>query len=264
MELMRGDVSSRLGASLANALLLDLQSMDLLKPGLDVKDILTDKSKIDREKGRIKFKSHEKYSEGLEKLICIGVDGKVDKETLVYREVKDENGEIKLKKGREQEHHLTFTKEPGKESGTYLTHRVIPIKGATGNRLSEEVYSVLEEFDSIHTLKAVLLDNTHTNTGCEGGLVTCLENKLERKLHTIGCSLHQNELPFRAVFKHLDGTTKAPTTFSGPLGKLCEIDCQDQPQVEFTKLSSPLDDMKFDEETLSDLSSDQRLLLEMC
>lgn len=48
MELIRGDVSSSLGASLA--LLLDLQAMDLLKPDLDVKHIIVDKWKMDREK----------------------------------------------------------------------------------------------------------------------------------------------------------------------------------------------------------------------
>ena len=50
IELIRGNVSSNLGASLANALLLDLQAMDLLRPGADVKDVALDKSKIDREK----------------------------------------------------------------------------------------------------------------------------------------------------------------------------------------------------------------------
>ena len=60
-----------------------------------------------------------------------------------------------------------------------------------------------------YTIKAVLVDNTNANTGCEGGLVTLLEKKIKRNLHKIGCSLHQNELPFRALFKHLDGTTKA-------------------------------------------------------
>ena len=94
------------------------------------------------------------------------------------------------------------------------------LKVQTGVLLGDEVVSVLEEFNSIHTLKAVLLDNTNTNTDWKGGLVTCLENKIQQKLHTIGCSLHQNELPFRAVFKHLDDSTKTPTTFSGLLGKL--------------------------------------------
>lgn len=95
MELIRGDVSSNLGASLANAFLLDLQAMDLLKPGLDVKQIIVDKSKIDREKDRMKVKSDEKHNDGLEKLICIGVDGKVDKtRTLCCTE------KLRIKKGK--------------------------------------------------------------------------------------------------------------------------------------------------------------------
>ena len=249
-------------------LLLDLQAMDLLRPGVDVKDVALDKSKIDREKRRMKVKSNEKHKEDQEKLVCIGVNGKIgkdtrkiDKDTLMYREVMDENGETKLKKGTGEEHHLTLTKEPGTESGRYiLTHRVIPVKGATAAVLSDEVHSVLKEFNSVHTLEAVLVDNT--NTGCEGGLVTILENKTQRKLHIIGCSLHQNKLSFRAVFKHLDGSTKSPPAFTGPLEKLCETDHHDLPKVEFTQLSGPLDHMKFDKTTLDDLSSDQRLLLE--
>ena len=50
MELIRGNVSSNLGASLPNAPLLDLQAMDLLRPGVDVKDVVLDKSKIERRK----------------------------------------------------------------------------------------------------------------------------------------------------------------------------------------------------------------------
>lgn len=56
--------------------------------------------------------------------------------------------------------------------------------------------------------KLSLLTNTNANSGCEGGFAAPLERKLNRNLHTIGCSLHQNKLPFRALFKHVDGTTK--------------------------------------------------------
>ena len=262
MELVRSDVSSNIGASLANAFLLDLRAMDLLKPGLDISTIIVDKSKIDREKNRVKVKTDQRHKENTEKLLCIGVDGKVDRETLLYSEVNDEEGVMKLKKGKGPEHHLTFTKESGTECGTYLTHRTVPLTGATGVRLGEEVHSVLEEFNSVQTVKAILLDNTSINTGSKGGLVTSLEKNIGKKLHIIGCSLHQNELPFRAVFKHLDGTTRSPTTFSGPLGKLCEKDIHHLPQVEFENISGELDDMKFPEETLKDLSSDQRLLYE--
>ena len=41
-------------------------------------------------------------------------------------------------------------------------------------------------------------------------MVRKLEELLGRRLHVIGCSLHQNELPLRAVFKSLDGTTTSP------------------------------------------------------
>jgi hypothetical protein len=262
MELIRGDVSSRLGASLANAFLLDLQAMNVLKPGLDVGQIILDKCKIDREKNRMKYKSDKKQSESVGPLLCIGVDSKIDRHTLMHIEVTSEDGQIKLKKGKGSEHHLTFTKESGKDSGTYLTHTVIPTTGATGAVLAEEVERVLEEFESVNCLKALLLDNTATNTGWLSGLVTMLENNLKRRLYTIGCSLHQNELPFRTVFKFLDGSTKSSTTFSGPLGKLCEIDHQDLPQTKFTTLSGPLNDVQFPDETLADLSNDQRLLLE--
>ena len=164
MELIRANVSSNLVPSLANALLFDLQDMDLLRPGVDVKDVVLDESKIDREKSRMKVKKDEKHKEDQEKLFSIGVDGKIDKDTCMYREVMDENGGNKFKKGKGEEHHLTFTKEPGTESGTYLTNRVIPVKGATAAVLSDEVHSFLKELSSVHILKAVLADNT--NPGC--------------------------------------------------------------------------------------------------
>ena len=120
-----------------------------------------------------------------------------------------------------------------------MTHRVLPDTGATGTVLAEQVADVLEKFKSLSTIKAVLVDNTNTNTGCEGGLVTLLEKKIKRNLLTIGCSLHQNELPFRALFKHLDSTIKSPTTFNGPLGKLCANGCHNLPPKSFQLLRIP-------------------------
>ena len=83
---------------------------------------------------------------------------------------------------------------------------------------------VLHEFNSENTIKAILVDNTNSNTGWEGGMVATLEKKIFfffLNLHTIGSSLHHNEIPFRALFKSIDGCEKGPTAFSGPLGKLC-------------------------------------------
>ena len=82
-----------------------------------------------------------------------------------------------LKKAKGHERHLTITKETPNEN-IYLTHTVLPDTGATGTVLAEQVADVLEKFKSLSTIKAVLVDNTNTNTGCEGGLVTLLEKKI--------------------------------------------------------------------------------------
>ena len=259
----RSDVSSNVGAAMANALILDLEEMGLLKliDGISVASIMLDKSKLDRQKNKMKAKSDDHQSDGVKNLLCIGVDGKVDKKTLKYDEM-EINGEIKIKKNKGDEHHLTFTKEPGTETGTYLTHRVVPIKGATGDVCADHVLSVLQEFDSVDSITGIMVDNTAVNTAKDKGIVAQLEKKIKRKLHVIGCSLHQNELPMRHVFKSKDGTTKSPNSFSGPIGKLCEKDVHDEPQVNFTVIKGPLEDTVFPDDVLDDLSSDQRILLE--
>lgn len=208
----------------------------------------------------MKETAQQKHEESVGNLICIGVDGRLDKDTLKYKEVVDENGLKSVKKTKSPERHLTFTKETPSESH-YLTHRILPKTGATGAVHADQVLDVLKEFNSESSIKAILVDNTNANTGCEGGLVSILEKKLKKNLHTIGCSLHQNELPFRALFKNLDGCAKGPTTFSGPLGKLCSNDYHDLPQIAFSPISSPLDSIvKIDQ--INDLSCDQRLLFE--
>ena len=44
-----------------------------------------------------------------------------------------------------------------------------------------------------------------------------LEKLLNRILLTVGCTLHQNELPLKAVFKELDGGATGPRSFSGKI-----------------------------------------------
>ena len=143
-----------------------------------------------------------------------------------------------------------------------LLHRILSNTGATGAVLAEQVADVLDEFNSVSTVKAILVDNTNANTSCEVGLATLLEKNLNRNLHTIDCSLHQNELPFRALFRHVDGTTKSPTSFNGPLGKLCGNDYHDLPQISFSAVGSPLDSSSFTIENKDILCCDQRLLYE--
>ena len=53
LELVRGDIFSNLGATLAHALLLDLRAIGLFIPNIDIKNIYMDKCKIER---RLKWK----------------------------------------------------------------------------------------------------------------------------------------------------------------------------------------------------------------
>ena len=124
----------------------------------------------------MKINANQKHNENVENL-CIGVDGRTDKDTLHYKESVEENGSRILKKAKGPECHLTITKETPNES-IYLTHRVLPDTGANGTVLAEQVADVLEKFKSLSIIKAVLVDNTNANTGCEGGLVTLLEKKI--------------------------------------------------------------------------------------
>ena len=128
--------------------------------------------------------------------------------------------------------------------------------------MAQETIDVLEEFDSLESIQAVLLDNTASNTGFKNGLIVCLENKLGKSLQTIGCSLHQNELPWKALFKKLDGGTSGPNSFTGPIGQKCQQDIQDQAQVDFDPIPTTLEIMP--DNILKDLSHDQRLLYEYC
>ena len=85
-----------------------------------------------------------------------------------------ENRQKTMKKTKGPERHLTFTKETPYES-KYLTHRVLPNISATGAVHTEQVVDVLHEFNGENTIKAILVDNTNANTGCEGGMVAILE-----------------------------------------------------------------------------------------
>ena len=69
------------------------------------------------------------------------------------------------------------------------------------------------------TLNVVGIDGTASMMGNKAGFIRCLEEKLGRPLQWEVCLLHCSELPLRHVFLELDGTTKSPDSFSGPVGK---------------------------------------------
>ena len=157
--------------------------MGLLIPSINLNDIIIDKCKVDRAKTKVKTTAQRKHDQSMENLICIAVEWRMDKDALLYKEICGgkwtENYE---KKTKGPERHLTFTKETPHES-KYLTHRVLVNIGATGAVHAEQVVDVLHEFNSENTIKAILVDNTNANTGCEGGIVAILEKNFLKSSH---------------------------------------------------------------------------------
>ena len=58
---------------------LTYMQLVFFKSSVNLKQIFMDKSKIAREKARVKNKSDELHEDRVENLICIGIDGKVSK-----------------------------------------------------------------------------------------------------------------------------------------------------------------------------------------
>lgn len=71
-------------------------------------------------------------------------------------------------------------------------------------------YFFTESKISTDCLVAVGCDGTNVNVGKEGGVIRLLERRLDKPLQWIICLLHMNELPFRHLFQHIDGSTSGP------------------------------------------------------
>ena len=102
LELVRGNKSSNLGASFANALQLNLKAMGLLIPNININDIIIDKCKVDWAKTKVKTTAQQKHDQSMKNLIYIAVYGRMDKDTLLYKEIVEENGQKTMKKQRDQ------------------------------------------------------------------------------------------------------------------------------------------------------------------
>ena len=88
------------------------------------------------------------------------------------------------------------------------------------------------------------------------GSIATLEELLQRPLQWAICLLHTNELLLRHVFKHLDGVSASPDSFSGPIGKELNGLVSDWKVVSFRPLSS-IEFPYLPQEVIQNLSSDQ-------
>ena len=63
--------------------------------------------------------------------------------------------------------------------------------------------------------------------------MTKLEQILGPPLTRVVCRNHQAELPYRALFRGLDGNPTGPLTLSGPIGKMLDDSAHEMPIVKF-------------------------------
>ena len=100
-------------------------------------------------------------------------------------------------------------------------------------------------------------------TGKHHGSIATLEELLQRPLQWAICLLHTNQLPLRHVFKHLDGVSASPDSFSGPIGKELNGLVSDWKVVNFRPLSS-IEFPYLPQEVIQNLSSDQFYAYQIC
>jgi len=118
------------------------------------------------------------------------------------------------------------------------------------------VYDAIKGTKLSDTLKVVGTDGTASMMGNKAGFIRCLDEKLGRPLQWVVCLLHCNKLPLTHVFLELDGTTKCPDSFSGPVGKKLNGKVSTWPVKNFEAIENA-NFPKLPDDIVDDLSSDQ-------
>ncbi|GBP60289.1 hypothetical protein EVAR_91571_1 [Eumeta japonica] len=169
-----------------------------------------DKNKLRRE--RKKTREIVTSQQNLSLIPALYFDGRKDQTSTIF----EKDG--KRYRRRILEEHISLIKEPDSKFLGYVT----PASG-TAKFLEQEIFNFFMNKDiSMDDLIAIGCDGTDVNVGKYGGIIRMLEKRLDRPLQWIICLLHMNELPFRHLFEHIDGTTSGPRTFSGSIGKELE------------------------------------------
>jgi hypothetical protein len=110
-------------------------------------------------------------------------------------------------------------------------------------------------------------DGTSTMTGHTNGALRIIEELLNKPLTRSICLLHCNELPLRHVVIEIDGVTKSPDAFSGPIGSQLNGCVSDWDVTGFKEIYNPkfLEVLEsYPDEVVNDLSADQHYGYRMC
>lgn len=230
----RFGVSDRVGAAITTSVLQDLGIVSERESSYVV-----DRSKVRRarEKSRNNFSSSTIQNS----IFGLYFDGRKDKTFHML----DNRRQVII------EEHIVLIGEPG---ASYIGHAV-PKSG----RASDVVMSMWNFIEN-HTndMCAIGCDGTNINTGKRGGVITLLEQRLQRPLQWLICQLHANELPLRHLINHLDGNTCGPGAFAGPIGKQL-INCENMDVVCFEAIDADIPVI-----LKTDLSTEQKYLYEIC
>ena len=230
-------MSNRDACKVINACLKDM--------GIDVPSNVLEASKLKRQRQIWRRKVVEERRETVKQLECIGFDGRTD-ETKVCR------GRVMSRNVREE--HYTIISYLGKQ---YVNH--VSPHSCKADDVAAQLVCVLQETASMQSLTAVVCDGTNLNTGERNGVIRRLELAVNRPLQWLICMLHLNELPLRAVFKHLDGFPTGPHAFSGSIGRVLQEDITRREIIKFKPVDGFTEQVPDD--VCSDLSQDQKYLL---
>lgn len=157
-------------------------------------------------------------------------------------------------------HNISVNMHPG---DIFVGHFSCPGRH-TGRAVAEQLVEFLArrgiQTETTDKIRFVGGDGTNSVVGYQSGMMAELEKLLGRPLTRIVCLNHHAELPFRALFRVLDGHTTGPFSFSGPIGKMMGGAVHELPIVKFKPLTG-VELPQVPAEIERDLSWDLRLLL---
>lgn len=97
----------------------------------------------------------------------------------------------------------------------YISH--ISPKSGSAAKVTNDLLACVNNENLGTEFQAIGTDGTNLNIGWKQGVISSMENRIERPLQWLTCLLHLNELPFRNLFTHLDGPTSVPRAFGKQL-----------------------------------------------
>ena len=80
--------------------------------------------------------------------------------------------------------------------------------------------NILRGYNAEASIKIIGCDAAPTNTGSYSGALHLVELMINRCITWAVRMIHMNELPFKKLFKSIDGSTAVDKEFKGPLGKV--------------------------------------------